>query len=288
MPKFLYHVFLTHDWGTDEAGRDNHARVSKINDVLKANGLVTWFDADRMSGNIKKQMGHGIENSALVAVFITQRYMEKVNGANQNDNCQLEFNMAGNTQTAARLIPIVMEPRMKDQTKWKCEFKLTLGSLLYLDATSDANLLQFSNELSTKIKEMLAKTTLFPNQDDVLIEATKASPTMDVVHVEPPNTTPIVAAIHATLPVPPKKGPSGASAVVPVNNTYHSTLAVTQPAPPAWLSSGGDRLRLIKKSLFVVISALGSSSSSSSTDTTETPTPIPTPTPTPTQWSSLW
>ena len=25
-----YDVFLTHDWGTDEMGRDNHVRVSKV------------------------------------------------------------------------------------------------------------------------------------------------------------------------------------------------------------------------------------------------------------------
>ena len=29
-------VFLTHDWGKDELGRDNHARVSKINTALQS------------------------------------------------------------------------------------------------------------------------------------------------------------------------------------------------------------------------------------------------------------
>lgn len=31
-------VFLTHDWGEDELKRDNHVRVSRINDALKARG----------------------------------------------------------------------------------------------------------------------------------------------------------------------------------------------------------------------------------------------------------
>ncbi|EQC26588.1 hypothetical protein SDRG_15528 [Saprolegnia diclina VS20] len=171
MPKYLYHVFLTHDWGIDEAGRDNHERVSRINNVLKANDIVTWFDADRMRGNIKKMMADGIDHSALAAVFITQRYMEKVNGTNQNDNCQLEFGMAGNTQTAARIVPIVMETRMKNLANWKGEFKLMLGTLLYMDATSDTTLEQFALELVVKIKEMLADTNLFPEQDDVIIDA---------------------------------------------------------------------------------------------------------------------
>ena len=34
-------VFLTHDWGVDQA---NHKRVAQINTALKAKGLITWFD----------------------------------------------------------------------------------------------------------------------------------------------------------------------------------------------------------------------------------------------------
>ena len=40
--------FLTHDWG-HELGADNHARVSLINDALKARGLKTWFDEEQVS-----------------------------------------------------------------------------------------------------------------------------------------------------------------------------------------------------------------------------------------------
>ena len=71
-------VFLTHDWGTDENGRDNHQRVAHINDELKNMGYVTWFDADRMTGDILEKMAMGIEHTRAVLVFLTQRYMEKV------------------------------------------------------------------------------------------------------------------------------------------------------------------------------------------------------------------
>ena len=37
-----YHAFLSHDWGRDGSGRNNHARVSIINDMLKKKGIVTW------------------------------------------------------------------------------------------------------------------------------------------------------------------------------------------------------------------------------------------------------
>jgi repressor of nif and glnA expression len=43
-------TFLTHDWGRDELGRDNHARVSFVNGELKKRGYSTWFDSDKMTG----------------------------------------------------------------------------------------------------------------------------------------------------------------------------------------------------------------------------------------------
>ena len=52
----LTDCFLTHDWGKDELGRDNHQRVLKINAYLKNRGLITWFDSDRMIGEIVAQM----------------------------------------------------------------------------------------------------------------------------------------------------------------------------------------------------------------------------------------
>jgi len=33
--------FLTHDWGSDENGRENHKRVSVINEALKKKGIRT-------------------------------------------------------------------------------------------------------------------------------------------------------------------------------------------------------------------------------------------------------
>ena len=57
---FKYDCFLTHDWGTDEAGRDNHQRVSRINKALQQAGLTTWFDEERLVGDIVQQMCAGV------------------------------------------------------------------------------------------------------------------------------------------------------------------------------------------------------------------------------------
>jgi hypothetical protein len=42
--------FFTHDWGNDEQGRNNHARVVQIAKALKARGLPVWIDEDEMTG----------------------------------------------------------------------------------------------------------------------------------------------------------------------------------------------------------------------------------------------
>eukprot|EP01052_Picozoa_sp_SAG31_P065988 SAG31_NODE_24791_length_474_cov_0.725333_1_plen_69_part_01 len=58
-----YDTFLTHDWSFDGSGRNNHARVSKVNEKLKQRGIVTWFDEERMEGNAVEQMCTGIDEA---------------------------------------------------------------------------------------------------------------------------------------------------------------------------------------------------------------------------------
>merc|ERR1712216_483850 len=40
----LYDVFLSHNWGTDTHGRDNHERVHHIAKVFRRNGLEVFLD----------------------------------------------------------------------------------------------------------------------------------------------------------------------------------------------------------------------------------------------------
>ena len=37
-------LFLSHNWSPDEKGRNNHDRVSVINEALKKLGYKCWFD----------------------------------------------------------------------------------------------------------------------------------------------------------------------------------------------------------------------------------------------------
>ena len=114
----LTDCFLTHDWGTDQYGRNNHDRVARINEDLKKRGFITWFDSDRMIGNIVAQMTSGIDNCQFVIVFITLNYIQKVGGTNTNDNCQIEFGYAQRRLGASKMISVVMEERVRNPNSW--------------------------------------------------------------------------------------------------------------------------------------------------------------------------
>ena len=131
----LTSTFLTHDWADDELGRDNHLRVSRINDRLKQSGIVTWFDEDRMSGHVRDKMAEGIGNTSTVLVCMTKRYMDKVNGLDLRDNCKFELDYAVRTLGTTKIIPVVMEPGMRNPANWSDGG--LLGGLLYVDMTSD-------------------------------------------------------------------------------------------------------------------------------------------------------
>ncbi|ETV87978.1 hypothetical protein H257_01374 [Aphanomyces astaci] len=149
----LTDAFLTHDWGSDGG---THTKVSVVNHLLQARGITTWFDQEKMEGNVKKQMIHGIDNARVIVVFVTQRYIAKVGGPNAEDNCQLEFNYAARRKTASRMIPVLIDPTpaLKNPASWNGEVGFVLGGHLYLDLSGT-----FDDDhlLASKVDELVAK-----------------------------------------------------------------------------------------------------------------------------------
>ena len=136
-----FDVFLTHDWGTDEHGRNNHERVALVNAALKRAGLVTWFDEERMQGDIVSQMTDGIDRSSVVLVFVTRNYICKVAGEGPNganDNCKAEFDYACNRKGVERMVAVVMEAGCADTREWRGAVGMRLGGHLYHDLSADA------------------------------------------------------------------------------------------------------------------------------------------------------
>ena len=138
-----YDAFLTHDWGDDENGRDNHERVGKINELLKEKGVVTWFDNDRLRGHdMVNKIVLGIQRSKKFVVFLTKRYVDKVNGDNTEDFCKREFLYGAKHKKVERIVIVVMEEGMLDTNNWSGQLDFIVGSTLYVDMTTDEKIEQ--------------------------------------------------------------------------------------------------------------------------------------------------
>jgi hypothetical protein len=160
--------FLSHNWGENKT---NHQVVSNINVALKKRGISTWLDENKINGgSIRFKMAEGIDNTKCVLVFITKEYREKVNGIDMKDNCKYEFTYAVNQLGAQNMIPIIMEPEMKDTRKWKGELGAALGSMLYIDFSSDIisnpqeEIEKKYDELYRRIQQLLNRQKKYSNK----------------------------------------------------------------------------------------------------------------------------
>ena len=148
-------LFLSHNWGKDELDRNNHDRVSTIKEELKILSYQTWFDEERMRGDIVNQMAGGIEGTQGVIVFITKKYLYKVTGQRANDNCRLEFDYAARTKTSEKMIAVVMEKDMRDTSKWKRSVGIILGGKMFIDMSGEFNEKNCLNQKMKYLQEEL-------------------------------------------------------------------------------------------------------------------------------------
>jgi len=135
-----YDCFLSHDWGTDESGRSNHSRVSRVCAALRSAGLRPWFDEEEMRGDINQRMVEGVEGSGCVVCFVTRNYLRKAWGkgpAGDDDNCKFEFDYACRRKGVARMVTAVMEAGCRNPSAWEGTVGGKLGGKLYIDLSSD-------------------------------------------------------------------------------------------------------------------------------------------------------
>jgi hypothetical protein len=79
----------------------------------------------------------GIDQSKVFVACITKKYMQKVGGTKEDDNCKKEFNYAAKRKTAGRMLPVIMEKCMGNQSEWEGALGMTLGQQLYCPLALD-------------------------------------------------------------------------------------------------------------------------------------------------------
>jgi len=148
--------FLSHNWGERQL---NHEKVKHINGALKNRGMQTWFDENKVNGNIRYKMAEGIDNTRCFIVFITREYRDKVNGIDMKDNCKYEFTYAMNQMGSQNMIPVIMEKEMRETNKWKGELGAALGNMLYVDFSEGKEMEKKYDELYKIIKNMIHRNS---------------------------------------------------------------------------------------------------------------------------------
>ena len=151
-------IFISHAWGYDELGRDNHIRSKEIADMLLKKNYGVWFDDYDMYGNIDNAIMKGINNSKIVIICLTKKYCEKVNNAINNnflnDNCYKEWNYCLFKQKI--IIPIIMEPCMKNVYFQDGIIQMYLHNTLFVDCS------KYIDE--NQIIKFLNINNIFPNK----------------------------------------------------------------------------------------------------------------------------
>ena len=112
----VHDVFLSHAWGT---GKVVHDRVETINEALKERKVVTWFDGDKMKGDMNEAMWTAIESSTIVIVFVTADYQRKLKSGDDFDNCRREYQASLRTKGLENMLFVVMEEDMMDSAGWE-------------------------------------------------------------------------------------------------------------------------------------------------------------------------
>jgi hypothetical protein len=137
LTKRQYDCFLTHNWGPDEEGRDNHDRVHGIAKYLRRGGLEVFLDVWEMGryNSIDKAMVEGMKSSSLSVIFITQKYIDKIAQGGHWDNCVAEFNLS---RKCPNVLPVVMEPKLQSPNAWGWNtISAQLSNTLFLNLSWD-------------------------------------------------------------------------------------------------------------------------------------------------------
>tara|TARA_B100001093_G_scaffold460241_1_gene473910 strand:- start:1220 stop:1924 length:705 start_codon:yes stop_codon:yes gene_type:complete len=133
-------IFLSHAWGQDTLGRDNHKRVENLYKLLINKGYTVWFDKTDLIGNIDNSIIKGINNCNIVIICLTENYCNKINHSvyenMPNDNCYKEWNFTLFKQKI--IIPLIMEPSMENIfLKNDGVIQMYLNNLMYINFTDD-------------------------------------------------------------------------------------------------------------------------------------------------------
>lgn len=113
-----------------------------------------------------QSLANAIDDSRLVVVAVTRRYVDKVNGVWQDDqgrrpknnNCRLEFAYSNQRKDGiSGMLPVVLDRNMRDTKAWESTFGMVLGQALYVDLTSEPGQPEWEKAMEKLLERIVEK-----------------------------------------------------------------------------------------------------------------------------------
>jgi len=137
-----YDIFVLYSIGEDEKKRPNEDRVKQVISLLQSKGITTSnFDEINQSIVIDTSC---IEQSKCVVIFIDRNYFNNVS-LEQWNIYKSQYQNAKASKGVRKFIPLVMEPRMLDYSKWTGPAGIDLHGMIYTDLSFDFDDEEFLN-----------------------------------------------------------------------------------------------------------------------------------------------
>ena len=144
-----FECFLAHDWGTKESGFFTHNKVLSISRLLKQRGVSVWVDENQLRGNIVNGICEGIESSRKVVVFLTNRYMTRLESP--DNNCTMELKFAVREKKLKNVIAVVLDAELLDYKNWTRLARFYFAEHVYIDFTTEKKIKDNLNKLVREI-----------------------------------------------------------------------------------------------------------------------------------------
>ncbi|KAJ3113883.1 cytokinesis protein 3, partial [Nowakowskiella sp. JEL0407] len=135
-PRIFIQVFFSYCWADKDI-------VRSIADALEKRGIRIWIDVKNMTLKLNAAMAAGINDSALIVLFISDDYVK-------SHNCALEYNYANDQKKSL----IAVRLSQSDEVKKAVPAFLTSGQL-YVELTDPAKKSEKIDELEAQIRQIV-------------------------------------------------------------------------------------------------------------------------------------
>lgn len=145
-----FDCFLAHEWGTENNDFHTHQRVFQLKRQLEEAQFTCWFDEEYLTDNLMKGIVDGVQASRKAIVFVTKRYMDRVE--DENNNCTKELSFISSSKPLSNIIVVLFEDGLQNPNKWRNMLKMYVGQKVYIDLSTPAKLNRNFQRLCKEIR----------------------------------------------------------------------------------------------------------------------------------------